>query len=57
MFNFSKSFNEAYILNLGLKRSLEPCKKFSVGGGWLVGGGGGGGGFTVSLVFCFGLKL
>ena len=30
------------IINIGLKRSLEPCKKFLVGGwvGWLVGGGG-----------------
>ena len=28
------------IMNLGLKRSLEPCKKFSVGGRVGVGGGG-----------------
>ena len=28
------------IMNLGLKRSQEPCKKFSVGR-WMGGGGGG----------------
>ena len=54
---------EAYITNMGLIRSLEPFKKFSVGGGWrcqrlygevpeIIWWWS-----TVSLVFCFGPKL
>ena len=30
---------EAYILSFSLLLCLEPCKKFSVGGGWVVVGG------------------
>ena len=49
----SKLFDliEAYILNLGPIQSLEPYKKFSVGGGWVVGES------TVNLAFCFAPKL
>ena len=42
------SLRESYIPNLSLLRSLEPFKKFVVGG-WVGGGGGGGGGVQTNF--------
>ena len=42
------SLREAYIQNLSLLGSLDPFKKFVVGG-WVGGGGGGGGGVQTNF--------
>ena len=41
---------EVYMPNISLPLGLEPFKKFSVGGGWVVD-------TTVNIVFCFGPRL